>query len=49
MLEHDEIDILEGIGINKTSTSKECDICHYWCFKDIVLNMNHIFAMAVMI
>ena len=36
MLEHDEIDILEGIGINKTSASKECDICHYWCFKDIV-------------
>ena len=24
-----------GIDVNKTSTSKECDICHYWFFKDI--------------
>ena len=29
------IDISEGIDINKTSVSKECDICHYWYFKDI--------------
>ena len=29
MLEYDRIDILEGIDINKTSTSKECDICFY--------------------
>ena len=32
MLEYDRIDISEGIDINKT---KECDICHYWYFKDI--------------
>ena len=25
----------EGIDINKTNASKECDICHYWYFKDI--------------
>ena len=30
MLEHDRIDISEGIEINKTNASKECDICHYW-------------------
>ena len=24
-----QIDISEGIDINKTSRSKECDICHY--------------------
>ena len=32
MLEYDSIDISEGIDINKTSSSKECDICHYWYF-----------------
>ena len=28
MLEYDRIDITEGVDINETSTSKECDICH---------------------
>ena len=28
MLDYDRIDILEGIDVNKTSLSKECDICH---------------------
>ena len=37
MLEYDRIDISEGIDLNKTSASKECDICHYWYFKDIGL------------
>ena len=32
MLEHDRIDISEGIDINKTSASKESDICRYWYF-----------------
>ena len=35
MLEYDRIDISEGIDVNKTSASKECDICCYWYFKDI--------------
>ena len=35
MLECNRIDISEGVDANKTSLSKECDICHYWCFKDI--------------
>ena len=34
MLEYDRIDISEGIDINKTNTSKECDICHYQYFLD---------------
>ena len=34
MLEYDRIDISEGIDTNKTSVSKECDICHYWYFLD---------------
>ena len=33
MLEYDRIS--EGVDVNKTSLSKECDICHYWYFKDI--------------
>ena len=32
---YNRIDISEGIDVNKTSLSKECDICHYWYFKDI--------------
>ena len=35
MLVRDIIYISEGIDVNKTSSSKECDICHYWYFKDI--------------
>ena len=34
MLEYERIDIWAEIGVNKTSLSKECDICHYWYFKD---------------
>ena len=32
MLYFDKIDLSEGIDVNKTSTSKECVICHYWYF-----------------
>ena len=35
MLESGRIDISEEININKTNLSKECDICHYWYFKDV--------------
>ena len=35
MLESGRIDISEEIDINKTNLSKECDICHYWYFKDV--------------
>ena len=27
--------VSEGIDVNKTSLSKECRLCHYWCFKDV--------------
>ena len=29
ILVYDRIDISEGIDVNKTSLSKECDTCHY--------------------
>ena len=35
MLKYERIDISERIDINKTNLSKECDICHYWYFKNI--------------
>ena len=34
MLQYEKIDVSKGIYINKTSASKECELCHYWCFKD---------------
>ena len=34
-IEYERIDISERIDVNKTNLSKECDICHYWYFKDI--------------
>ena len=34
MLEYGRIDISEDIDTNKTSASKECNICHYWYFLD---------------
>ena len=35
MLECDRIDISEGIDVNKANLSRQCDICHYWYFKNI--------------
>ena len=29
MLEYSRINISEGIDVNKTTVSKQCDICHY--------------------
>ena len=29
MLYYDRTDFSEGTDVNKTSSSKECDICHY--------------------
>ena len=35
MMQYQKIDISEGIDVNKTSASKECELSHYWFFKDI--------------
>ena len=32
MIYYDTTDASEGIDVNKTSTSKEYDACHYWYF-----------------
>ena len=46
MLYYDRIDLSEGIDVNKTSESKDCDICHYWYFLD--KGFNQMFAIGVM-
>ena len=35
MLRYETTDVLEGIDVNKTCASKECELCHYWFFKYI--------------
>ena len=30
-----KIDVSEGTDVNKTSASKECELCHYWFFEDV--------------
>ena len=37
MLYFDVFGVSQGIDVNKTRASKECDICHYWFF------LNHSF------
>ena len=32
MLYYDRIDVSEGIVVNKSSASKDCDVCQYWIF-----------------
>ena len=54
MLQHERIDISEGIDFDKTNKSVECMICQYWYFKDFgfkyqpyVCNGCHDFSMIV--
>ena len=35
MSQYININISERVDLNKTSASKECEVCHYWFFKDI--------------
>ena len=35
MLQYEKIDVSEGIDVKKTGPSKECQLCHYWFFKDV--------------
>ena len=35
MQQYDKIDVSEGIDVNKTSVSKECELCHYCFFRDV--------------
>ena len=35
MLQSEKVDASEKIDVNETSASKECELCHYWLFKDV--------------
>ena len=35
MLQYKKSDASERIDLNKTSASKECELCHYWFFEDV--------------
>ena len=42
MLQYQKIDVSEGIDVNKTRASKECELCHYWFFKDVRFKFDHV-------
>ena len=42
-------DFSEGIDLNKTTASKECELCHYWSFKVIGSNLKNMIVIDVMI
>ena len=35
MLQYQKINVSEGFDVNKTSALKECELWHYWVFKNI--------------
>ena len=35
MLQYKKIDVSEGIDANETIASNECELCHYWFFKNV--------------
>ena len=35
MLQYKKADASDGIDVNKTSASKECELCHYWYFENV--------------
>ena len=49
MLQYQKTDVSEGIDVNKTSVSKECELCHYWFLKILDLNLKNMFVIDVMI
>ena len=51
MISYKRIDKSDSIDFNKTKESKECMICHYFCFSDGLKStwINLMFVMDVMI
>ena len=49
MLRYKKNDVSEGIDVNETSSSKECEFCHYRFFKMLHSNLKTMFVMDVMI
>ena len=34
MIQYERVDISNEMDFNNSNKSKECMVCHYWCFKD---------------
>ena len=49
MLQYEKIDASEGIDVNKTSASKECEFVTIGFLKMLDLNLKSMFVMDVMI
>ena len=49
MLDVNRIDGSGGIDVDKTSATKECDICNYWYSLIYSLNFNQLSAIDFMI
>ena len=49
MLQYEKIDVSEGIDIDKTSASEECELFHYFFLKMLDLNLKSMFVIDVMI
>ena len=47
MLYYDRIEVSEGLNVNKTSESKECDFCHYWYFLNKGLKCHDLLMISV--
>ena len=49
MLWYQKIDVSEGIDVNKTSASKECELVTIGFLKMLDLNLKNMFVINVMI
>ena len=49
MLRYQKINISEGLDVNKTNASRECELCHYWFLIILDLNLKYMFVINVMI
>ena len=49
MLQYENINVSEGIDVNKTSASEECELCHFGFLKMLDSNLKNMFVMGVMI
>ena len=48
MLQYQTIDVSEGVDVNKTSASEECELCHYCVFKDVGFKFEeHVFNRVI--
>ena len=45
----DRINVSEEADVNKTSASKECDVCHYWYFFNYSFKFQQMSAIYVII